>query len=742
LFCSDFCHFLHNKTSPVAMADEGQPVRTPVEVLIGEAREVLAHAQITIPTPKHYTNFTVGDDELDYITTMVRILHEAVEVGATRVEMKCIQGLAVEMYAGFRESHHEGCNGLALDGTMCSVRLQGELFFNSGLCAAHQSQHPISRALDCVVTGHASLPEPKGDCITCNDRVTDRHSLICLCCGRVLHLGCLERSVYEGTALSSDDGITMVCTCCAAQRILDVVFLIKALIAPGGVPSSLVFLARAPEQCFADLQSFACVNAHMLPASRTGPGFGFDSGSGSPGVATPYRGRPVELDPVAVAEAAAAAADAAAAAAFAAVIPGVAPAVVPFFVDSPAARYAVDPGAGLPGVGASLVAETAAALSAGADVRGLQELRTRLASMEELLLHSTHSHGELPSEPPANRGVDPTGVDEGFKKGDQNAPNAPGAMTFENMLGQDQSHKIHKQRVNAAVGSDTIDGQKKDRHWPEQEDTAQTLTLEGDGLSLAVHKYQCKIPLRSIFPMYVDSRVRFWEGIGKCGVDVYAPEHESYAYFSTMAGIIVLRYRFLLALIQVLSTEHDLAWEVIWRVVCTQVTRDFSVHMLHHQGPTDRELYRVLRASAERRPDLTLALARSRAELLGHTIMRAQTAAIGYSQPALGGLTHTLGALTVGTPAQRPAGGGPAAGGRGELCVLCGSRDHVYKRTADGSNRLYQHTDKMTITTVCTRGVGPFTARNREKCGKRHAFSGPIQTPCREVGAPVGPLGS
>jgi hypothetical protein len=150
-------------------------------------------------------------------------------------------------------------------------------------------------------------------------------------------------------------------------------------------------------------------------------------------------------------------------------------------------RYGVDPGAGLSGAGAGVDGHRAVALSTGMSQDQLQDLRRRLATLEGLL-RSIQQKGELPSEPPANWGVDPTGVDEGFKKGDYNAPNAPGALTFENMLGQDLSHKIHKQRVNVAVGSDTIDGQRKDRYWPEQGGTAQTLTLEGDGLSLAVHK--------------------------------------------------------------------------------------------------------------------------------------------------------------------------------------------------------------------------------------------------------------
>jgi hypothetical protein len=130
-----------------------------------------------------------------------------------------------------------------------------------------------------------------------------------------------------------------------------------------------------------------------------------------------------------------------------------------------------------------------------------------------------------------------------------------------------------------------------------------------------------------------------------------------------------------------------------------------------------------------------LALARGRAETLGHTVGRAQAAHVQYSG---GGAAPGGGIVPPGVQPGEP--GGPVGGPRvpePRICVLCQSTGHWYKAGA------FEHADKMSITRQCYKVVGPGVAGGpKELCNKKHAFSGPLRTPCRAAGAPMPALGT
>jgi hypothetical protein len=191
----------------------------------------------------------------------------------------------------------------------------------------------------------------------------------------------------------------------------------------------------------------------------------------------------------------------------------------------------------------------------------------------------------------------------------------------------------------------------------------------------------------------------------------------------------------------VLTNEHELAWEVVWRVLCSHVSRDFALHQLHERGPTDEGLNNVHQAALPLQDNLILALARARAEVLGYTVGRAQAAHQMFIKKSGGGGAGPGGS---GTPRVPSTGGGdvhvpktPNKANKLGKCVLCESTTHCYKTGA------FEHTDKMTITKPCFKFIGPPGGPlTKEECGKLHAFSGPLKTPCRLHGAPMPDLGT
>jgi hypothetical protein len=234
---------------------------------------------------------------------------------------------------------------------------------------------------------------------------------------------------------------------------------------------------------------------------------------------------------------------------------------------------------------------------------------------------------QLPTCAPESVVVDVTGRFEGMQAGDHRAPNGMLAICAENYSGMDRSSLFQRARTQAAIGADSVDVYVANPLWPVRPgDVPDSLTLtRGDEIVAIVDVgYQRKVPKQGIWEMYVEIRMQVWSSIMASGSDAYQQDHADYSYFQAMASVVMLRYRLLLALARVLVVEHYLEWGVAWRVLCTQITEDFARHLLHHQSPTDCELYRVLSTPLACHADRIVSLARGRAEVLGHTVARAQ----------------------------------------------------------------------------------------------------------------------
>ena len=69
-------------------------------------------------------------------------------------------------------------------------------------------------------------------------------------------------------------------------------------------------------------------------------------------------------------------------------------------------------------------------------------------------------------------------------------------------------------------------------------------------------------------------------------------------------------------------------------------------------------------------------------------------------------------------------------GDKARRCGLCGSAAHWYTSGA------YEHSDQIPITKACFKYIGA-PGGVMEECGLKHAFSGPLKTPCRVPGDPL-----
>jgi hypothetical protein len=267
-------------------------------------------------------------------------------------------------------------------------------------------------------------------------------------------------------------------------------------------------------------------------------------------------------------------------------------------------------------------------LGCGGESRGwLQALVDRLSKCETLVRHWVGA--ALPTRAP-DRVVDVTGVVEGMQVGDRNAPNSMWAILVENFTGMVLSPAFQRARTQAAVGADSVDAVRANPLYP-RVGRFVTLLGEDDSYWCVDLDYTRTVPRQEIWEKYVGHRMEFWGRVLESDSDVYHQAHVDYAYFHAMANVVILRYRLLLALAQVLIVEHHLEWGVAWRVICTQVSRGFARHLLHHKSPTDCDLFSVLSAPLACRADRILAVARGRAEIMGHTVAEAQADADAFA---------------------------------------------------------------------------------------------------------------
>ncbi|KAK3275120.1 hypothetical protein CYMTET_16752 [Cymbomonas tetramitiformis] len=333
-------------------------------------------------------------------------------------------------------------------------------------------------------------------------------------------------------------------------------------------------------------------------------------------------------------------------------------------------------------------------------------------SFEDLLSAAVVSHGLTDLV---------TGAIDGLTLRDPASPSYPGREMMENYSGNSTDSASRKQ-MQRIMQSDTLGASSEFQYTPFQERAGDLIQ---DGATLRV-KDKLQFPRVDRFLSWCRRRCEDWERIRDSGIGVFTynpdPASPFKAHYRT-AVMIVARYEFLMELVEYVRTEMPhVPFEATYVLITSYyVTARWTKQPFTTALSEDRDLLRLgsekFTTVSARRENLrrlvmesfpTVAFQRVLARTGYVPTPMVQGAGLLPAPPQSGVLSPPSGAGAVVPPvASRP-------------CPLCGSSEHSYY----AGN--YTHTG--TITRACNRvkrvdGV-------KMKCVKKHAFSGPLMTPC------------
>jgi len=235
--------------------------------------------------------------------------------------------------------------------------------------------------------------------------------------------------------------------------------------------------------------------------------------------------------------------------------------------------------------------------------------------------------------------------------------------------------------------------------------------------------------------------------VGDSEIGVYNPSHEDFLFFTTMANVVIMRYKWLRAVAADLQAGYDChPWSVVWRYLVLTVQREF----MGQPGFSSRLDRQLLEIQEEDAFDQEQALA----GLMNYDFYRMQLAEreAGLQVGGQGGvgqldgdagqaggrggnggqrvqsqlLPQPLAPQAPQAPPRAPAAAPARPPRRQKPCPLCGSQEHTYYAGH------YTHLAGMPITKPCSMRLSDDTT-----CGRLHAYAGPLASPaapCRQVG--------
>ena len=306
-------------------------------------------------------------------------------------------------------------------------------------------------------------------------------------------------------------------------------------------------------------------------------------------------------------------------------------------------------------------------------------------------------------------GVDPTGLIDGFKSGELGAPNTLQFLSMFPYSGMNSSPKGTRSFIRRMTGANRLDLRTGDTFWPEAETKGEKIMV-GD-IELECQGTKLGVPDRTVVANYWHAAKREVLALRQCKRDVYSPDHKAYSDFQSTATLILLRIEFLEASVTYLQMRMDLQWGVIWRYLLAYMQDRFVANTVHELSDLDR---RMLTTKLHGGWDMQVAGIVADT-LMYHHITRAQEAVSNLVSKRL----MAKGAVPVTTKEYA----------RNMKCPLCLSDKHMYKQGA------HTHPADAPITQACPRIL-----TDGGLCGKRHAFTGPLRSPCRGdlEGAPMG----
>ena len=299
---------------------------------------------------------------------------------------------------------------------------------------------------------------------------------------------------------------------------------------------------------------------------------------------------------------------------------------------------------------------------------------------------------------------------------------------------------VHAKKVTMVLGCGSVSSTVP-TFDPESKVKQKGFTLV-DGKIEAEEAASLDTPLQYTWFTFVDGMTRLWIRVADSGLGVFDPDHDDYKYFVGLAHLIVHRYFYLVECAKKLMTgRHAVSWEVAWRYITAYIA-EFFAGVLPTDSVLDLQLMNISEDDSFRRNMLVAALVKIDPYMLQKAkeaamtaVGRASGAGVARAAPTSEVTVEAVAARVVAIMQEPGRGGGtggagggggarqapaPAAGAR-KKCPLCLSSDHVYH----AGN--YGHTAKMAITQACTKPVADGT-----QCGLKHAYTGPLLTPCRE----------
>ena len=163
------------------------------------------------------------------------------------------------------------------------------------------------------------------------------------------------------------------------------------------------------------------------------------------------------------------------------------------------------------------------------------------------------------------------------KNGQEGAMNDPDSAMREPYTGQGASKgEVWSRVVEFHIGQASVSGQPNG-FMPGSEPPAQSFTIsEGGHLGLAAVS-SLAVPPQAVWLRWGDVRIRAWTAVRDSGIGVFDPSHEEFAFFSCMAEVVIMRYKWIRAVaadLQAGFDEHP--WAVVWRYLVLTVQREFA----------------------------------------------------------------------------------------------------------------------------------------------------------------------
>ena len=325
----------------------------------------------------------------------------------------------------------------------------------------------------------------------------------------------------------------------------------------------------------------------------------------------------------------------------------------------------------------------------------------------------------------------------GTTTGQQGSYDSGDAHAVESYHGQgDAQGPVFGKRQTFVYGTGSVSVQPQ-TFDPDSKVKQKAIKME-DGSMVAVEATSLATPLQHSYHLYCESAIRMWIRVSESGIGVFDPEHSDHEYHMAVAHLIVMRYYYLLAVVRKLQQgKQAVQWEVVWRYVTALIAARWA-GVLPIDSRLDLRLLEIAGEDEHRRDVLVATVVEIDPYMLQVATESAKAAAAraagtaGDRPVTMSELEAVMARLLAASAKGGGAGGsgggdgarqGPAngAGGR-KKCPLCLSADHSYY----AGN--YGHKEGMRITQACTKLMA-----DGSPCGKRHAFTGPLQSPCREA---------